>query len=140
VVLRGHHRDAGRPAVADDPARDVLEHRDHRAGQVQVFRGSGVDVHRADEVAGQRGQDRQQVLDRRIGDDQPGRAEPLAGQQFEVVRELLQRQLEHPRRGAPRPRARLPGGQFGDAGMFLRLLHGVLEAGEDPAGQHRPAG
>jgi hypothetical protein len=140
VVLRRHHGDAGGPAVADDPAGDVLEHRDHLAGQVDVVRGGRVDLHRADEVAGQRGEDRQQVLDRRVGDDQPGRAEPLAGQYRDVVGELLQRQLEHPRGSAPRTGAGLARGQLGDARVLRRLLHRLFEAGEDPAGQHRAAG
>ena len=52
----------------------------------------------------------------------------------------FRRQLEHPRRGAPRSRAGAPGGQLGDTGMLRGLGHRVLVAGEDPAGQHRAAG
>ena len=68
-------------------ARDVLEHRDHLAGQVQVFRGSGVDVHRADEVAGQQ---RRQQRDRKRQQRAMDRAHQRTGG-TEAIRALLQR-------------------------------------------------
>ena len=93
------------------------------------------------QVAGQRGQHRQQVRDRRIGDHQPGRAEPLAGQHGEVGGERPSGSSWKIRGVAPHgPGPGLSCGQLADPGMGPGLGHRVLIAREDPAGQHRAAG
>jgi len=100
------------------PGPRWAEHRDTWRASSRSS-GIGVDLHRADKVAGQRGQDGRQVLDRRIGDDRPAGPNRFAGQHVMSFRRTPSASRWKTRAWSPTvPGPGCPAGPAGAPGCF----------------------